>query len=191
MPMIDAFVILTPILLLTIVALLGFTGCATILGADDWGGTGDSNPVPTLIEGGGLNPSSATVCEDGFSLEVQGNGFTDQVSEVHWNNQMRATTFVSSTQLTAEIGKADISELDTGQMAKAVYVTVFNPPPDGGTSTPLKFEIQPGSPNIVNFSNTPQGALNDVYDDRLNFGTGQWGVVVSTKDLHFFVSAGT
>lgn len=34
--MIDSFVLLAPILLLGVIALAGFVGCATLAGIDDW-----------------------------------------------------------------------------------------------------------------------------------------------------------
>jgi hypothetical protein len=59
---------------------------------------------------------------------------------VRWNGTNRATTFVSSTQLTAAISAADIAT------AGAATVTVFNPSPGGGTSNAMSFVISPSNP---------------------------------------------
>jgi len=47
---------------------------------------------------------------------------------VRWNGADRATTYVSPTQLTAVIPATDVAT------AGSARVTVFNPPPGGGTS---------------------------------------------------------
>jgi hypothetical protein len=47
---------------------------------------------------------------------------------VRWNNQARPTTFVSRTQVTAEIAAEDIA------VAATARVTVLNPAPGGGSS---------------------------------------------------------
>jgi hypothetical protein len=56
-------------------------------------------------------------------------------SVVQWGGGVRATTFVSTTQLTATIPAEDITAGGT------VTVTVFNPTPGGGDSPPEAFTI--------------------------------------------------
>jgi uncharacterized protein (TIGR03437 family) len=104
-----------------------------------------SNPVPTLTS---LSPSSAIAGGAGFTLTVNGSNFVPG-SVVRWNGSNRATTFVSSTQLTAAIPNSDIAA------AGSASVTVFNPSPDGGTSTALNF-------NITGTGPTPQAPSNGV-----------------------------
>lgn len=67
-----------------------------------------------------------------FTLTVNGSNFVSN-SVVRWEGLDRATTFVSNTQLQAAISAADIATPGNRQ------VTVFNPAPGGGTSTPLTF----------------------------------------------------
>ena len=90
-----------------------------------------SNPTPTITS---LSPVSATVGGPAFTLTVNGTDFVSG-STVHWDGAARTTAFVSSTQLTGAITAADIAALGT------VSVTVVNPPPDGGASNTLPFEI--------------------------------------------------
>jgi polygalacturonase/sugar lactone lactonase YvrE len=90
-----------------------------------------SNPAPTLTM---LSQTSATGGTASFTLTVTGTNFVT-TSAVQWNGVALATTFVSSTQLTATVPASDIS---TGGTPK---VTVFNPAPGGGTSTGLTFTI--------------------------------------------------
>lgn len=89
------------------------------------------NPVPVIS---GLSPASATAGGAAFTLTVNGNGFSTD-SEVRWNGNARATTFVSFTQLTAEILASDIASAGTRA------VTVVNPTPGGGTSNEATFTV--------------------------------------------------
>jgi hypothetical protein len=89
------------------------------------------NPVPTID---GLSPASAVVGGPGFTLTVTGTNFV-RSSVVRWNGVDRATTYVSATQLTAVIPATDILTAGTAR------VTVFNPPPGGGTSNSVNFVV--------------------------------------------------
>lgn len=81
-----------------------------------------------------LDPSSTAAGTPGFTLTVTGRNFIP-TSSVHWDGEPRPTTFVSSTQLLAEITAADVSN------EGVVDVTVVNPDPDGGVSNAVTFEI--------------------------------------------------
>lgn len=117
----------------------GGTAVVTVFNPPPGGGTSDSltfnitNPVPTLSS---LSPSSALAGGAGFNLTVNGSDFVSG-SVVRWNGSDRTTTFVSSTQLRASILASDIAEFGSAQ------ISVFNPPPDGGTSNALTFPIFP------------------------------------------------
>jgi hypothetical protein len=91
------------------------------------------NPLPTLTS---LDPSAATAGGGEFILTVYGTNFVNS-SMVQWNGASRLTTYVSATQLTAQIGAADIALEGTAS------VTVVNPAPNGGTSNALTFTIEP------------------------------------------------
>jgi hypothetical protein len=65
---------------------------------------------------------------------VAGTNFLSS-SVVRWNGASRTTTYVSGTQLQAAIPASDIAALGTAQ------VSVFTPPPGGGTSGALTFSI--------------------------------------------------
>ncbi len=97
-----------------------------------------NNPAPTL---GSLSHRTTTSGETGFTLTVNGSGFNAS-SVVRWNGQDRVTTFVSATQLRAEISAADLVSAGTGT------VTVFNPPPGGGTSGSGSITIFDGSRDL-------------------------------------------
>jgi subtilisin len=121
------------------------------------------NPLPTVTS---LSPASAGAGGPSFILTVNGSGFLSS-SVVRWNGSARPTSFVSSTQLQASIGAADIASPSTAQ------VTVFSPAPGGGTSSALPFAINiapglavsatsiaPGGSVTVTLSNGSGGGLD-------------------------------
>jgi uncharacterized protein (TIGR03437 family) len=91
-------------------------------------GTG-VNPEPVLLS---ISPASAVVGSNGFVLAVSGSNFVGN-SEILWNGQALATTFVSSAQLAASIPAADIASAGTAQ------VSVYSPSPGGGATQSLSF----------------------------------------------------
>ena len=114
------------------------TAGVTVLNSAPGGGISNpetftiNNPLPTITS---LSPASATVGGPAFTLTVNGTDFVDGASTVRWNGSDRATTYVSSTQLTASISAADIATVGTAS------VTVFNSAPGGGTSNAMTFTI--------------------------------------------------
>ena len=89
------------------------------------------NPKPIITS---LAPPSATHGGAGFTLTVGGTGFISS-SVVNWNGSPRATTYVSSTEVTATITAADIAKAGTFK------VTVTNPAPGGGASAAKTFTV--------------------------------------------------
>ncbi len=92
---------------------------------------GELNPVPVLTS---LSPISIAAGNFGFTLTVNGSSFIPG-AVVRWNNDDRPTTFVSGTQVRAEISGGDI------QTPGSAQITVRNPPPGGGASNELSFFI--------------------------------------------------
>ncbi len=90
-------------------------------------GTASANPMPLASS---LIPSTAAPGGPAFTLTVLGSGFVPG-SIVGWNGADRATTFIDTATLRAEIEASDIAAAGTAQ------VTVFNPPFLGGTSGAL------------------------------------------------------
>ena len=101
------------------------------------GGTGN-NPVPSIAS---LSPSSAAAGGPAFTLTVNGSGFI-QSSVVNFNGSARTTTFVSATQIKADILASDIATSGNAN------VTVTNPAPGGGTTPNFVFAIT-GTSNPV------------------------------------------
>jgi hypothetical protein len=81
-----------------------------------------------------------------FTLTVSGSSFVSG-AKVRWNGADRTTTFVSATQLRANILAADIAT------PGAVPVTVLNP--DGGLSNTVTFEVRPPAAAYTDDFNRP------------------------------------
>jgi subtilisin family serine protease len=128
-------------------------------------------PAPVATS---LSPNSALAGGTAFTLTVNGNSFAP-TSVVKWNGSNRSTTFVSSTQLQAAIGAADIAGSGTAQ------VTVVTPPPGGGTSVALPFTIS--GPPVLTVSATNVAAGADVTATLTNGpgGAGDWLALAPTN----------
>jgi hypothetical protein len=99
----------------------------------------DGPPITSLL------PSSADAGDPGFILSVVGDDFVDG-AVVMWGGSDRPTTYISGSEVQAEIGAADLA---TG---KTVSVTVRNP--DGGISNALTFTIDNPLPVLASISPT-------------------------------------
>ncbi len=112
-----------------------------------------NNPAPKLTS---LGSSTVTPGGPNFLLSVIGSNFV-RGAEVDWNGSPRTTTYQSATQLTAYISRADIASAGSAQ------VTVVNPAPGGGASSPLTVFIGSPtqlsiSPTALSFGSQPVGA---------------------------------
>ena len=101
---------------------------------------GTANPVPLINQP--LVPDATRPHGPGFMLTVNGTGFVS-TSVVKWNGSARTTTFVSASQLKANILALDIA------LASTASVTVVNPSPGGGTSNVAFFDVTIATSAIV------------------------------------------
>jgi len=124
------------------------SGSAQVTVSNPSPGGGTSNPATFTINSSrnlpqitAINPSTVLVGGAGFTLAVTGSNFVSS-SVVRWDSSDRATTFVSSTHLQASILASDVTSKATAQ------VTVFTPPPGGGTSGAATFTVTTFGPFI-------------------------------------------
>jgi len=99
----------------------------------------------TAVQLSSLSPSSAVASGAAFTLTVNGTNFTAQ-STVLWNGSARTTTFVSATQLTAQITAADIATAGTAQVSVNDLVN--------GPSNSLPFTISAAQLGLTSISPT-------------------------------------
>jgi hypothetical protein len=110
------------------------------------------NPVPTLT---GVSPASKAVGDAGFNMIVSGANFVSG-SLVRFNGSNRMTAFVSGTELTATIPDSDLT------IAGNFNITVFNPPPGGGTSNIQAFTVNPpDNPPTLSGISPPSKTVGD------------------------------
>jgi uncharacterized repeat protein (TIGR03803 family) len=99
-----------------------------------------TNPVPTTTS---ISPTSAQAGGAAFTLTVTGTNFV-HTSTIIWNSTALTTIYVSATELQASIPSTDIAAGGTAE------ITVTNPTPGGGTSTPaLPFSIESSTASIT------------------------------------------
>ena len=90
-----------------------------------------SNPVPVIS---GFLPAYASAGGAAFTLTVNGSAFLAN-STVYWGSTALASTYVSSSQLTAQV---TASQIAAGGISA---ITVQTPAPGGGVSSALQFEV--------------------------------------------------
>ena len=131
------------------------TAQVTVVSPTPGGGTSSpvsftiGNPVPVLSS---LSPAKVVAGRAAFELTVNGSAFVTGAT-VQWDGAPRATTFVSSTVLRAAIAAVDVATAGSAQ------VTVVNPSPGGGTSSPIAFAIDPVAPVPVITALEPSGVV--------------------------------
>jgi hypothetical protein len=117
-----------------------------------------TNPVPLINQP--LVPDAVAPGGQGFTLTVNGTDFVSG-SVVNWNGGSLATTFVTSSQLTASVPASDITEASTAS------VTVFSPGPGGGMS------------NMAFLSITAHNSFVSLSGSSLTIPAGPWGVATA------------
>jgi uncharacterized protein (TIGR03437 family) len=123
----------------------------------------DNNPSPRPAV---LSPNSTPPGGTDFQLFVLGSNFINGVT-VRWNGADRPTFMNSGSQLQATITAADIAASGTAT------VTVFNPGPGGGVSSPLTFNVSSNNPSPTLTRMDPNiGAVGGGNVSVSVFGTG-------------------
>ncbi len=117
-----------------------------------------SNPSPTVKS---LSQTSAVAGGAAFTLTVNGTNFTPG-SVVQWNGTNQLTTYVSPTQLTAQITGPDIAA------AGSATVSVLNGAPGGGTSSSTPVTLSGSLPATAYFvapngNDTNPGTITQPY----------------------------
>jgi hypothetical protein len=167
--MIDPFVLLTPLLLLGVMALLRFVGCNEFWGLDETAVRPDRPEVDSI------NPTFKTQGEEAFILIVKGSSFSDHsanLSVVRWNGADRDTAFKSAAELWAQIPATDIVSAGTAE------ITVFTPGAGPSeTSNPVNFTIVSSAVTVTFDNPPPPGNPGDpltIPYKNLDFGNAAW-----------------
>ncbi len=94
------------------------------------------NPVPVLSA---IQPATALGGSAAITLTLTGSDFIAG-SQAAWNGTPLTTTYVDATTLTAQVPASDLAASAANVTAN---VTVINPSPNGGPSSPASFQIHP------------------------------------------------
>jgi hypothetical protein len=134
--------------------------------------------TPTITS---ISPSSATEGGAGFILTVNGTNFISGVSTVRWNGSDRTTTFVSATELTANISAADVASQGTAS------VTVLNTG-NATASNAQTFTINAAgsctAPTVANTSATSVGATVATLNGEVT-GLGSTATELSARGVEY------
>jgi len=105
-----------------------------------WSDPGVSNsiangslPIPSLIS---MNPSTIQAGSTGFTLVITGTNFTP-ASVIRWNGNPLTTIFVDPNHLSASVIPEKLAT------EGSFDITVYNPSPGGGETSPMAFMISP------------------------------------------------
>jgi hypothetical protein len=134
-----------------------------------------SNPLPKITM---LSPTQVQAGGTPSTLTVSGTGFVNQVSYITVNGVQRATTFVSSTQLTTPLTGSDLLVGGVDQ------VTVVNASPGGGASNILTLAVDPthllGLPVLVDLAPDGSQANDGICGGPANCQNGAEGLQLTT-----------
>jgi len=107
----------------------------------------EENPVPQILS---VSPTSIVAHLPEFTLTVNGQGFIEG-SAIIFDGKEKTTSFISGSQLSCQISPDDtMINIVSGNtyadeiknMEKPVSITIRNPAPGGGNSTPANFAIK-------------------------------------------------
>ena len=140
--------------------------------------------VPAQLSLSSVSPASVAVGGPAFMLTVLGTGFTSS-SVVQWNGTARPTTYVSSSELVAQIGAADIAALGTAS------VTVQDSTSTIGTTSPQTVTIAPVSVDATGFQMNAAHSGNVTFANLLPLPTApKWSVDVGGTPSYALIADG-
>lgn len=156
-------------------ALVAVAGSRPVTVANPAPGGGKSSTIafivtnPQAITVTGVSPTTALVGSGNVTLTIAGAGFVQgsggSGSSVSFNGVNIPTTVTDQTQMSATIPAALLTTSGT------FPIVVTNPPPGGGVSSPVTFEVQNPAPSITKLQ--PNTAFYGGSDKKISvLGTG-------------------
>jgi hypothetical protein len=127
------------------------------------------NPAPPAISS--LSPSLAALGGQAFKLKINGQYFTSSTT-AKWGSTALATTYVSETQLTADVPARLIASAGSA----SISVTAAT-----GTSAPATFTVYP-APKII-ATTLPSGTAGSAYSGPINVTGGAPGYTWTVTGL--------
>lgn len=129
---------------LAVVSSIVLSGCGSPFKGTLNEGSGSPQPASGQPDVTGVNPASVAAGGPGFTLTVTGQNFA-QGDSVQWNDFPLATTFVSSTQMTATVPSAMLDEPGTPTIASVIVQTPVPYSLNFGSAVSITAPPAPGS----------------------------------------------
>jgi trimeric autotransporter adhesin len=120
-----------------------------------------TSPVPSITS---IQPTGTAVAGTGLTITVKGTNFVS-TSVVTWNGQNLPTSFSTANQIYGAVSNTLI------QTPGTVQIAVLNPPPGGGLSLTVPFNVNNPPPTISSISPTTSIASAPSFTITVN-GTG-------------------
>jgi outer membrane protein assembly factor BamB len=130
-----------------------------------------------------IDPSIVTTGGAGFVLTVLGQGFVAS-AKVQWNGLALPTTYISESQLQAQVPASDIAA--SGSAA----ITVQNPAGSGGTSTSSTLTISAAAPDAVAMQITPDHAGAITFQSLSLPTSSTWSTNLGGHPSYSLIAAG-
>jgi len=128
-------------------------------------------------------PQRDVVGRADFCTNRSGQGFLPS-AVIQWNSAARPTTFVSQTQLQAQIPAADIAAVGTAS------ITVLNSQGAGGTSAALTLTVKAPAPDAVAFQITPSHSGAVTFNSLSFPAASAWSVDVGGPPSYALIADG-
>ena len=101
-----------------------------------------TNTAPTITS---VTPTSASAGGAALTIDVKGSGFV-AASTLQWNGAALSTTYISATELSANLPASDLANGTTAE------VTVVNTGSGGGTSAAAPFVVNNPDPSLASIN---------------------------------------
>ena len=136
------------VLVCFILTLLFQMGCAGTTAGSTTAASATTGSNPNGVQVASVSPSTVAAGAAAFTLVVNGTMFS-QNSQILWNGASHATSFVNSSQLTAQISSQSVAE------ASVVSVAVQNGPAEVSNTVNLTVS----TPLAISTAELPAGSI--------------------------------
>ena len=134
--------------------------------------------VPTITN---TSPSAKTIGNAAFTLTINGTNFINGKSIVRFNGENRITTFINSTQMTAQITASDLL------VAGTFPITIFNLG-GGGLSNVQMFTVNLNKATQIRLETAADGSGTVISDQMLASGSSITLFAITRDVLDNFVA---
>ena len=123
------------------------------------------NTIATPLTITGFGPASVTATSSAMNITINGTGFSSTTTYVYWNGSYRASTYVSSTQLTMHLNAGDLANAGGQDVIVGNYVTNSSNGTCGiyAESTFTVTNVVSGTPSVVSVTPNPATGVTNTF----------------------------